>query len=57
MIEGNVPVDWKKAVVVPIHKGKDISEVTDYCPKGLTSILAKALEGILRRRIWGLYEA
>ena len=33
---GNIPRDWKRAVVVPIHKGGDRSVVKNYRPVSLT---------------------
>lgn len=49
--EKTIPNDWKVATVVPIHKGKALDSVENYRPVSLTSVAAKILERILRRRI------
>jgi len=36
---GTIPRDWKKAIVVPIHKGGDRSVVKNYRPVSLTSVV------------------
>jgi hypothetical protein len=36
-----IPGDWKEAVVVPIYKGGDRSEVCNYRPVSLTSVVCK----------------
>jgi len=38
---GTIPRDWKKAIVVPIHKGGDRSVVKNYRPVSLTSVVCK----------------
>jgi hypothetical protein len=38
---GTIPMDWKKATVVPIHKGGDCSVVKNYRPVSLTSVVCK----------------
>jgi len=42
-----IPVDWKKATVVPIYKGGDQSAVSNYRPISLTSVVCKQLEHII----------
>jgi len=37
-----IPGDWKKAVVVPIYKGGYRSEVGNYSPVSLTSVVLQA---------------
>lgn len=49
--KGTIPDDWKTATVIPIHKGQDISRVTNYRPVSLTSILSKTLERMIRNHI------
>ena len=40
-MNGTLPGNWKKATVIPIHKGGDRSLVTNYGPVGLTSVVCK----------------
>jgi hypothetical protein len=46
-----LPEDWKKAVVIPVHKGKESDDVRNYRPISLTSIPAKILERIIRNKL------
>jgi hypothetical protein len=41
-----IPGDWKKAIVVPIHKGGNRSVVKNYRPVSLTSVVCKQMEHI-----------
>ena len=43
-----LPADWKTANVVPIHKKGSKSDVENYRPISLTSIVGKILERIIR---------
>ena len=63
MNNGILPGDWKRATVVPIHKGGDRSLVTNYRPVSLTSVVCKQMEHAIAtylRQVWGandwLYE-
>ena len=52
---GTIPVDWKKAVVVPIYKGGDRSVVQNYRPASLTSVVCKQMEHVTAgymRQVW-----
>jgi len=52
---GTIPRDWKKAIVVPIHKVGDCSEVKNYRPVSLTSVLCKQMEHVIAgyiRQVW-----
>ena len=60
---GTIPMDWKKAIVVPIHKGGDHSVVNNYRPVSLTSVVRKQMQHVIAsyiRQVWGdrdwLYE-
>jgi hypothetical protein len=56
MNNGTLPEDWKRATVVPIHKGVDRSLVTNYRPISLTSVVCKQMEHALAsylRQVWG----
>ena len=53
---GTIPRDWKKAIVVPIHKGGDRSVVKNYRPVSLTSVVCKQMEHVTAgyiRQVWG----
>jgi len=52
--ESKVPLDWKKANIVPIHKGGDKEEPLNYRPVSLTSVVAKICERIVKDR-WMRY--
>ena len=41
MNNGTLPGDWKRATVIPIHKGCGRSLVTNYSPVSLTSVVCK----------------
>jgi hypothetical protein len=41
---GRVPVEWKQANVIPIHKKDCVEPVTNYRPISLLSIVSKVLE-------------
>jgi hypothetical protein len=44
---GTTPRDWKKAIVVDIHKGGDGSVVKNYRPVSLTLVVCKQMENII----------
>ena len=63
MNNGTLPGDWKRAMVIPIHKGGERSLVTNYRPVSLTSVVCKQMEHVKAsylRQVWGkndwLYE-
>jgi hypothetical protein len=47
IINGNIPGYWKKAIVVPVHKGGDRSAVQNYRPVSLTSVVCKQMEHVI----------
>jgi hypothetical protein len=50
-----VPSDWKKAIVVPIYKRGDQSQVSNYRPVSLTSVVCKQIKYVVAsylRKIW-----
>ena len=51
MEEGVVPEDFREANVTPIFKNGDRSGAGNYRPIGLTSIVGKLMESIIRDRI------
>jgi len=44
---GTIPRDWKRATVVPIHKGGDRSVVKNYRPVSLISVVCKQMEHVI----------
>ena len=52
--ESRVPLDWKRANILPIHKGGDKEEPLNYRPVSLTSVVAKICgdKHILRWSVW-----
>ena len=51
LASGKLPEDWKVANVTPIHKGGDRCSANNYRPVSLTSIIAKVMEKIVRKKI------
>ncbi len=41
LTQGKVPMDWKRANIVPIYKGGSKEDPLNYRPVSLTSIVAK----------------
>ena len=48
--EGKIPEDWKKANIVPIYKGGNKEDPTNYRPVSLTSTIAKICEKVIKNR-------
>ena len=51
LFETKIPLDWKRANVVPIFKKGDKSKVGNYRPVSLTSLVCKILESIIKDKI------
>ena len=49
--EVKLPVDWKRANVVPVYKTGDKSVVGNYRPVSLTPLVCKVLESIIKDTI------
>ncbi|THD22667.1 hypothetical protein D915_006480 [Fasciola hepatica] len=47
-----LPLDWKIAEVVPIHKGGSKEDAENYRPLSLLSVILKVFEKILRNEMW-----
>ena len=48
---GTVPADWRRAIIAPIHKNGDMSDIENYRPVSLTSVVCKAMERIIREKL------
>ena len=51
LTETRIPLDWKRANVIPIFKKGDKSNVENYRPVSLTSLVCKTMESILKDKI------
>ena len=51
LVKGQLPSDWKAAVVVPLHKKGNKKKTENYRPVSLTSIVCKILESIIRDKL------
>lgn len=49
--EGKVPLKWKQAIVVPVHKKGKKDDPANYRPISLTSIVCKIMEKIVRKQL------
>lgn len=49
---GIVPSDWKIAQITPIHKKHNRSEVNNYCPISLLSLVGKVLERLVHSALF-----
>ena len=47
MNNGTLSGDWKRATVIPIHKGGDRLLVKNYRPVSLTSVVCKQMEHVI----------
>ena len=50
LVSGTVPVEWKRAEVVPIYKSGKKDEPLNYRPVSLTSALCKVCERVFNRQ-------
>ena len=48
---GELPADWKKALITPVFKKASRSDLANYRPVSLTCICCKLLERIVNRHI------
>ncbi len=53
LAEGYVPVDWKSASIVPIHKKGDQQCVSNYKSVSVTPVICKILERVIRSKLLG----
>jgi len=54
---GKFPADWKKALIVPIHKKDDKSVVSNYRPISLLSVTSKIMERIIFKHIYNFFHS
>ena len=47
IVTGVFPVQWKHAIVVPIHKSGDVEDISNVRPISLLPILSKILEKVI----------
>ncbi len=52
--EGNVPLEWKEANIIPVFKKDSRNKYVKYMPVSLTSLICKLLETIIRDHNDGL---
>ena len=48
---GQLPVEWKTAVITVIHKKGEKSDVANYRPVSLTCVICKIMESFIRDHI------
>ena len=48
---GTLPMDWKKANVVPIYKSGSKAQPINYRPISLTSVIVRVMERVLKERM------
>lgn len=51
LAETSIPLDWKRANVVPVYKKGDKGDVENYRPVSLTSLVCKVLEAFIKDKI------
>ena len=57
LTQGKLPRDWKKAIVIPIHKKGSKTSAANYRPISLTCVTCKVMERIVNKRIINHLEA
>jgi hypothetical protein len=50
-LQGEIPADWREASVTPIYKKGKRTDVTNYRPISLTSIICKIMEKLIRNAL------
>ena len=48
---GTIPVDWKRGIITPIHKGGNRSDASNYRPVTLLPVISKVLERLVANRL------
>ena len=57
LAQGKLPGDWKKGIVIPIHKKGSKTSAANYRPISLTCVACKVMERIINKRIINHLEA
>ena len=47
LVSGSVPEEWKRAIVVPIHKSGGMTEPSNYRPVSILPVVAKLTESVV----------
>ena len=47
MSVGRIPGEWKKAIITPVYKNGDSSDVSNYRPIALTNVICKIMERVI----------
>jgi hypothetical protein len=55
--QGSLPKGWKTAAVAPISKGGNKSDMENYRPISMTSLVGKTLEKLVRDRVQSFFDA
>ena len=50
------PNEWKKSIIVPIHKKGNVNDCNNFRPISLTSLLSKTYTNILNKRLTNFVE-
>ena len=53
--QGNLPLSWKKANVVPIHKNNNKQSIKNYRPGFLLPIFGKIIERLLYNAMFSFF--
>ena len=48
---GEVPQDWKDAIITPLHKKGKRDEPNNYRPISLTSVVCKIMESVIKDKV------
>ena len=57
MREGHYPECFKVAKVVPVYKGEDPTQFSNYRPVSVLPVLSQLLERVLQSRLEGFFNA
>ena len=57
LLEGNVPEEWKKAKVIPVHKKGSRKNIANYRPISILPAFSKILELLVKRQLTEQLEA
>ena len=52
---GDIPTEWKRAHVIPIHKKGSLAKCENYRPVSLTSVVCKVMEAIIKKVVLNFF--